>query len=72
MATIIARLNPIEKVWQRMKEELKKLPYVPTSLKKEVQTPWDRVDHKDFRCYTEKLTCKLDDVIEVQGLGTIH
>ena len=68
-------MNSIEKVWRWMKEELKKLPYVPTTLedlKKEIQALWDRVDPKDFRCYTERLTCKLEDVIEVKGLATIH
>ena len=58
-----------------MKEELKKLPYVPTTLedlKKEVQALWDRVDPKDIRRYTERLTCKLEDVIEVKGMATMH
>lgn len=68
-------LNPIEKVWRWMKEELKKLPFVPTSkeeLRREIQSLWDRVDPRDFQKYTERLTCKLEDVIDVEGLATIH
>ena len=58
-----------------MKEELKKLPFVPTSkdeLCKEIQKLWDRVDPRDYRPYTERLICKLEDVIAVKGLATIH
>ena len=58
-----------------MKEELKKLPFVPTSkeaLCREIQRLWDQVDPRDFRHYTERLTCKLEDVIEVRGLTTIR
>jgi hypothetical protein len=68
-------LNPIEKVWRWMKEELKKLPYVPTKLedlKRELQVLWDRVDPRDFRYYTEQLTCKIEDVIEMEGYSTIN
>jgi hypothetical protein len=34
-----------------MKEELKKLPFVPTSKEslKEIQKLWDRVDPRDYR-----------------------
>ena len=58
-----------------MKEELKKLPYVPKSkegLKEEIMKLWDWVDPHDYRHYIEQLTCKLEDVIEVQGLATIN
>ncbi len=58
-----------------MKEELKKLPYVPKSkedLKRELQKLWDELDPRDFRPYTERLTCKIEDVIKVKGLATIH
>jgi len=68
-------LNPIEKVWQWIKEELKKLGYVPKSiedLKEELQKLWDQVDPCDFCHYTEQLTCKIEDVIAVCGLATIH
>src|SRR6266487_1131877 len=68
-------LNPIEKVWQWIKEELKKLGYVPKSiedLKEELQKLWDQVDPYDFCYYTEQLTCKIEDVIAVYGLATIH
>ncbi|KUJ17235.1 uncharacterized protein LY89DRAFT_585777, partial [Mollisia scopiformis] len=68
-------LNLIEKVWRWIKEELKKLPYVLKSkedLKRELQKLWDRVDSRDFRPYIERLTCKIEDVIAVRGLATIH
>jgi len=58
-----------------MKEELKKLPYVPKNkedMRRELQKLWDRVDPRDFQHYTEQLTCKLEDVIEVRGLATIN
>jgi len=58
-----------------MKEELKKLPYVPTSLadlRKEVQALWDKVEPEQFRPYTERLVCKIKDIIEVKGMATIH
>ena len=58
-----------------MKEELKKLGYVPKSkedLKRELQKLWDQVDPRDFRHYTEQLTCKIEDVITVRGLATIY
>ena len=58
-----------------MKEELKKLGYMLKSkedLKRELQKLWDRVNPRDFRHYTEQLTCKLKDVIVVRGLDTIY
>jgi len=58
-----------------MKEELKKLGYMPKSikdLKRELQKLWDRVNPRDFRHYTEQLTCKLEDVIAVRGLDIIY
>jgi hypothetical protein len=30
------------------------------------------VDPRDYRRYTERLTCKLEDVIAVRGLATVH
>ena len=54
---------------------MKKLPFVPTSkeeLYREIQRLWDQVDPRDFRHYTKRLTCKLEDVIEVKILTTIH
>jgi transposase len=68
-------LNPIEKVWRWMKEELKKLPYVPKNredIYRELQKLWDRVDPHDFRHYTKQLTCKIKDIIAVRGLATIN
>jgi hypothetical protein len=58
-----------------MKEELKKLPYVPKNrvdLSKELQKLWDQVDPRDFRYYIKQLTCKLEDVIEVYGMATVN
>jgi hypothetical protein len=58
-----------------MKEELKKLGYMPKSiedLKRELQKLWDRLDPCDFRHYIEQLTCKLEDVIVLYGLATIY
>ena len=71
----LSDLNVIEKVWRWIKEQLKKLPFVPTSkevLCKEIQRLWEQVDPRDYRRYTERLTCKLEDVIAVRGLATIH
>ena len=68
-------LNVIEKVWRWMKEELKRLPFVPTSvdqLKREIQRLWDQVNPHDYQPYVERLTCKLEDVISLKGLATIH
>jgi transposase len=68
-------LNPIEKVWRWMKEEITKMIDLPTTiedLKKVLQELWDRVEPEDYRCYTARLTCKLEDVIKVKGMATIH
>lgn len=56
-----------------MKEELKKLPFVPTNkeaLCREIQRLWDQVDPRNYRVYTERLTYKIEDVIKVRGLAT--
>ncbi len=58
-----------------MKEMLKKLPFVPTNnaeLRVELQRLWDLVDPRDYRHYTEQLTCKIEDVIKVRGLATVN
>jgi hypothetical protein len=58
-----------------MKEELKKLPYVPKNradLSKELQKFWDQVDLRDFCYYIKQLTCKLEDVIEVYGMAIVN
>ena len=58
-----------------MKEELKKLPFVPTKkedLCREIQRLWDEVDPRDYRVYIERLTCKLKDIIKVKGLAIIY
>lgn len=68
-------LNPIEKVWRWMKEEITKMINLPTTiedLKRVLQELWDRVQPEDYRHYTAQLTCKLEDVIKVKGMATIH
>lgn len=68
-------LNPIEKVWRWMKGELNKMAYKPRTkehLIEVLQSLWDRVKPEDFQRYSERLTCKLEDVIKVRGLATVH
>jgi hypothetical protein len=68
-------LNPIERVWRYMKEKLKQLPYVITTkaeLKREIQRIWDEINPHNFQYYTERLTCIMEDVIEVKGSATIN
>jgi hypothetical protein len=58
-----------------MKEELKKLAFVPKNkedLCRELQRLWDEVDPVKFRHYTEQLIYKVEDVIEVRGLATVN
>jgi hypothetical protein len=38
----------------------------------ELQKLWDQVDPVEFRHYTEQLTCKIEDVINVRGCPTIN
>jgi hypothetical protein len=68
-------LNPIEKVWRWMKNEITKLETVPLSIEdmwEVVQELWSEVDPKEWRYLTERLTCKLEDVIESKGMATVH
>ena len=68
-------LNPIEKVWHWMKHELTKLPNPPLSveqMKVELQKLWDQVNPLEWRYLTERLTCKLEDVISAKEMATIH
>ena len=68
-------LNPIEKIWRWMKHEITKLETVPTLIKdiREVlQELWNEVDPKEWRYLTERITCKIEDVIESKGMATIH
>jgi hypothetical protein len=58
-----------------MKEEITKMINLPTTIKdlKGVsQELWDQVRPEDYRCYTERLTCKIEDVIKVRGMASIH
>jgi len=68
-------LNPIEKVWRWMKNEINKLDTVPLTiedLKEVLQELWSEVDPKEWRYLTHRLTCKLEDVIDCKGMATIH
>ena len=68
-------LNPIEKIWCWMKNEITKLEAVFTSvddIQEVVQELWSEVDPKEWRYLTERLTCKLEDVIKSKGMATIY
>ena len=68
-------LNSIEKIWRWMKNEITKLENVPTSIedmKEVLQELWNEVDPKEWRYLMERLTCKLEDVIECKGMATVH
>ena len=57
-----------------MKEEIKKLLYMlknKEDICKELQAHQDRVNPRNFRYYTEQLTYKLEDIIEIHELATI-
>jgi hypothetical protein len=58
-----------------MKNEITKMASPPTTtkgLKKVLQELWDQVDLKDWRYLTERLTCKLEDVISAKGMAIVH
>ena len=58
-----------------MKNEIIQLEAVPTSVDdmwEVVQELWSEVDLKEWRYLTERLTCKLEDVIESKGMATVH
>ena len=68
-------LNPIEKIWRWMKNEITKLETVLTSVEdmwEVVQELWSEVDPKEWRYLMERRTCKLEDVIESKGMATIN
>ncbi len=68
-------LNLIEKIWRWIKNEITKLETVPTTIediKEVLQELWSEVDPKDWRYLTERLTCKLEDVINSKGMATVH
>jgi transposase len=68
-------LNPIEKVWRWMKNEITKLETVPTlieDMKEVLQELWNEVDPTEWRYLTERLTCKLEDVIDSKGMATVY
>jgi len=45
--------------------------YVP-ELKAEIQGIWDKIDPRDFRYYTERLSGIMEDIIKVKGGATIN
>jgi hypothetical protein len=58
-----------------MKNEITKLETVPTTKEDMIevlQELWSKVDPKEWRYLTERLTCKLEDVIECKGIATVH
>jgi hypothetical protein len=58
-----------------MKQEINKLETVQTTIedmKEVLQELWSEVDPKDWLYLTERLTCKLEDVIESKGIATVH
>jgi hypothetical protein len=58
-----------------MKDEINKLDTVPLTiedLKEVLQELWSEVDLKEWRYLIYRLTCKLEYVIEVKGIATIH
>jgi len=68
-------LNPIEKVWRWMKNEITKLETVPTlieDIKEVLQELRSEVDPTDWQYLIERLTYKLEDVIASKGMATIY
>jgi len=58
-----------------MKNEITKLETVPTSIedmKEVLQELWNEVDPTEWRYLTERLTYKLEDVIDSKGMATVH
>ena len=58
-----------------MKHEITKLENPPISIeemKRVLQELWDQVNPVDWRYLTERLTCKLEDVILAKGISTVH
>jgi hypothetical protein len=48
------------------------MPKNKEDLCRELQKLWDQIDPRDFRHYTEQLTCKIEDVIKYKGFATIN
>jgi hypothetical protein len=58
-----------------MKNEITKLETIPTLIEdmKEVsQELWNEVNSVEWRYLTERLTCKVEDVIISKGMATVH
>ena len=66
-------LNPIEKVWHWMKQEITKMEEFPTTLeglKVEVQRLWDEMDPCKFIPTIERMPEKMKEVIKQKGMQT--
>jgi hypothetical protein len=58
-----------------MKNEITKLETIPTlieDMKEVLQELWNEVDLTEWRYLTERLTYKLEDVINSKGMATVH
>ncbi len=58
-----------------MKHEINKLETILTTvedMKKVLQELWNKVKPKEWQYLTDRLTCKLEDVIESKEMATIH
>jgi hypothetical protein len=67
-------LNPI-KIWRWIKNDITKLDFVPKSkedMREVLRELWTEVKLEDWRYLTERIMCKLEDVIESKGMATIH
>ena len=56
-----------------MKQEITKLECMPSTIedmKKVLQELWDQVKPENWRYLTERLTCKLEDVVSAKGMPT--
>lgn len=68
-------LNPIEKVWRWMKNEITKLEHAPTTredLIAVLKELWHEINPEDWRYLTHRMVVKLDDVIRCKGMVTVH
>ena len=66
-------LNPIEKVWRWMKNKITQMESFPTKiedLKKAVQDLWDEMDSCDFIQHIERMSEKMQQVLQQKGMQT--
>jgi hypothetical protein len=58
-----------------MKGEINKLECVPTTvedMREVLQELWHEVKPEEWRYLTHRLTCKIEDVLDAQGMQTVH